>query len=870
MILAGITVCFDFEDYLEETLPYNRPHFDSFTVVTHRSSARLRELCSAHHTRIVETDRFFEDDAPFNKGKATNEGLRHVELSGWVLHLDSDIVLPRGFRLELDNLQLDPETLFGCGRLLCPSYAAWKRYERSGLYCCGWEEEPPFRYWPTIRQFWGGEERKTPEGCLLPLGFFQLFSKDASCLQNGPCYPEGHSDAGSSDLEFALKWKKREFFEHLKVVHLPSAGGAIDANWEGRRTDPFHKVEARTIIVDSLAPALAKALPGWNGQFASCYSSGVKAEDGLFCCGLAHGLWSEWYTHGQLEAKGRYEKGVPFGRWLRYSAEGRLVAELQYRRGRLHGEFKVSYPSGQRKATGKYRVGRLDGIIEEWYPNGMRAVRGTYRSGRKHGRFLAWHQNGACALAATYRNDRPHGLYKVCYENGRPFVEGAYWHGSRHGWFVSWHKNGQKAAQAEFCNDRQIGDSAYWPSLDNSEVHLVPRRRYKWLEVVRNIPESAAQPPAVLRFVPAGQKRCRIHRATEPYVVRIPDAYIGFEGVPFDKKRLLVIDPIFRKSFELLCQTSRGFRVSKDGRRAQVPALIDIRWPANWSERPIHMHPRHKRTVQPDQPPFVQRFARLATIVHRCSASYYHWLMESLPRLLQIRDRLEADPVLALLVDYDFGGSFPNTWTDGYLQLLGVDLSRVVRYDPSRIYFAEELYLPGPVSAGRPQAKALQAIRGALLRNSDHDKSPLLVAVSRSNAACRRIINWEELVTAMGETAQMEVVNFNSDEWNVEDQIRLFSRASLIVGGHGAGLANMVFCDPGTAIIEIIPAKANPGRCFKLQAELLDLEHCYFEGSVSGLHDDFHLSVDDFLCFLKTRLRKVLRKSEPSRRFGTP
>ena len=42
-----------------------------------------------------------------------------------------------------------------------------------------------------------------------------------------------------------------------------------------------------------------------------------------------------------------------------------------------------------------------------------------------------------------------------------------------------------------------------------------------------------------------------------------------------------------------------------------------------------------------------------------------------------------------------------------------------------------------------------------------------------------------------------------TDDMPLGDQIRLFGRAKLLVGLHGAGLANMVFMAPGSNVLEM-------------------------------------------------------------------
>jgi capsular polysaccharide biosynthesis protein len=59
---------------------------------------------------------------------------------------------------------------------------------------------------------------------------------------------------------------------------------------------------------------------------------------------------------------------------------------------------------------------------------------------------------------------------------------------------------------------------------------------------------------------------------------------------------------------------------------------------------------------------------------------------------------------------------------------------------------------------------------------------------------------------------------------SMEDQILLFQSAEFVIGPHGAGLANLLFCEPGTKVIEFMPAvEFRP--FFWLISEKLELVH---------------------------------------------
>ncbi len=57
-----------------------------------------------------------------------------------------------------------------------------------------------------------------------------------------------------------------------------------------------------------------------------------------------------------------------------------------------------------------------------------------------------------------------------------------------------------------------------------------------------------------------------------------------------------------------------------------------------------------------------------------------------------------------------------------------------------------------------------------------------------------------------------------------EKQIYLFRNASIILGAHGAALTNIVFCKPGTKVIEIIPANHPNKKCERI-SKILKLRY---------------------------------------------
>ena len=83
----------------------------------------------------------------------------------------------------------------------------------------------------------------------------------------------------------------------------------------------------------------------------------------------------------------------------------------------------------------------------------------------------------------------------------------------------------------------------------------------------------------------------------------------------------------------------------------------------------------------------------------------------------------------------------------------------------------------------------------------------------------RKIHNIEQVQTFLSrydfETVYLEGMS-------MMNQILLFQSAEVIIAPHGAGLANLLFCEPGTKVIELMPA-CEMRPFFWLISEKLDL-----------------------------------------------
>lgn len=238
MQIEAVTVCVGYGDFLAAAAAHNRPLLDKWVVVTSKSDEETRSVCRAYSIDCVLTEEQTRD-GEFSKGRMIDRGLAHLSGTGWMLHLDGDIVMPADLHRVLDDAHLDENCLYGCDRLNVKGYETWQKIQAKGLWC---RSNP----WMV-----GLERENTTIGARVandghgwtPIGFWQLFHGQSYNWRGMPNrrYPKQHGSAARTDVQFALQWDRRHrvLIPELLVWHLESEKAQMGANWRGRTTKRF-------------------------------------------------------------------------------------------------------------------------------------------------------------------------------------------------------------------------------------------------------------------------------------------------------------------------------------------------------------------------------------------------------------------------------------------------------------------------------------------------------------------------------------------------------------------------------------------------------------------------------------------------------
>ena len=94
----------------------------------------------------------------------------------------------------------------------------------------------------------------------------------------------------------------------------------------------------------------------------------------------------------------------------------------------------------------------------------------------------------------------------------------------------------------------------------------------------------------------------------------------------------------------------------------------------------------------------------------------------------------------------------------------------------------------------------------------------------------RRITNHDEVTSLAQRLAQRtnrQLVMFDDQKLpSLNETMTLFYRADVVIGVHGAGLANLIFSRPGTTLVEFSCKARDASKCFRILGLQLGLR-CY-------------------------------------------
>lgn len=374
-------------------------------------------------------------------------------------------------------------------------------------------------------------------------------------------------------------------------------------------------------------------------------------------------------------------------------------------------------------------------------------------------------------------------------------------------------------------------------SLSAGVRHLLRPTYYQWAYFservrLRRLWQSSRRMPGNV-FFPALRdyvlntgshlQRTRLN-GNDSHVRPIPDAKT-FERVP---PKTILSNPLVHLAVPfnppLLAAKIQNARVFGDAGDVITDdnillADLSFRYPSRlFQER--GEHPLLSSNPLPRARPLCGTFALLTSLY--AGGNYFHWMFNSLPRIALLdRAGVPRNSLDGLLMNRLELPAVAET-----LRALDISRSFIVEMDRNAALELESLWVvPSLITSGHRRRSICDWLRTQFLLSSAQPHRRLYL--SRADASVRRMANEDELLHILEPLGFEKIV---IGDRSVFEQSALFAQAESVIAPHTAALANLVFCSPGTRVLDIMPQDRLRTYYWELSAAMkLDYYYAYSE-----------------------------------------
>ena len=279
----------------------------------------------------------------------------------------------------------------------------------------------------------------------------------------------------------------------------------------------------------------------------------------------------------------------------------------------------------------------------------------------------------------------------------------------------------------------------------------------------------------------------------EQLSVQDPRVYCDLDKINDDTSNMLAVN-------DLLLHTLSGHAFYPTRNSKQTLIRESSTWDAIYAINAHGYLPR-KTSALP-------KFEGISCIIP-VARNYCHWLFDELPFTLSAKKLMMEKEYLIHGNVTNYQGS-----ANEFLNIVTKNVEKWVKLETTLIPKVRHL-------SGTPPIHILEELRHTFLGGIDQNSNTTeRIYISRRNSA--RSLP-EEL--AFEKNLEMEGIEILFlEDLNLFSQIAFFNKARVIIGPHGAGLANLVWANPGTKVFELMPDDFyNP--CYSYLASKLQIEY---------------------------------------------
>ncbi|MHC5673711.1 glycosyltransferase family 61 protein [Nostoc sp.] len=212
--------------------------------------------------------------------------------------------------------------------------------------------------------------------------------------------------------------------------------------------------------------------------------------------------------------------------------------------------------------------------------------------------------------------------------------------------------------------------------------------------------------------------------------------------------------------------------------------------------------------------------------------NYFHWMFDVLPRihLLKLTNNYNhIEKFVTNQLKYNF--------QQESLKIIGIPKEKIIESNENIHLKVDSLVVPSlPGIPGAMPLWVCEFLRRSFLFNpvikqiNEVEK----IYITRRNANYRRVLNEDEIIQVL---KKFDFTVLDPGDFTITEQVAIFSSAKIIISPHGAALTNLVFCNPGTKVLEIFsPLYVN--TCYRCLCNQVNIEYYYLLGEGKTLSKD--------------------------------
>ncbi|MEJ8802209.1 glycosyltransferase family 61 protein [Pontibacter sp. H249] len=233
--------------------------------------------------------------------------------------------------------------------------------------------------------------------------------------------------------------------------------------------------------------------------------------------------------------------------------------------------------------------------------------------------------------------------------------------------------------------------------------------------------------------------------------------------------------------------------------------------------------------------------------------NYFHWMIDSLPRLHLLEKAGWLDKI-----DWFIVPKHNLPYQKDTLRLLNISQTKIVEGHEIQHIQAENLFATTFVrNIEHIPLWACQFLRKKFLPVAQRIiHSPKRIFISRHDSRSRNVKNEQQVMEMLGKYGFKKVV---LSDLTFAEQVGLFEHAETIIAPHGAGLTNLVFCKKGANIIELFAKEYTPVLYADL-ASKVSLNYNYLSSSSHPIARDLRSAMNKDIQVPIIELEKLVKE----------